>query len=198
MRGGHSDDLWQQQLQSLPDYRQYGGVHGNCLPYYFPEENRERLYNTRLVEDFGASVETCPVTEVAGTIDRRMDIFRQEGRNPYFIMGGGHGNPGTHSYVRAYDEICAQEAQMGVHFDYIFHASGTGTTQAGLVCGKLLSGDQERNIVGISIAREKERGRDVVKDSIREYLGVDFERLYREEELVFTDAYRLGRLRAVP
>ena len=32
----------------------------------------------------------------------------------------------------------------------------------------------------------------MVKDSIREYLGVDFERLYREEELVFTDAYRLG------
>ena len=94
--------------------------------------------------------------------------------------------------MKAYREIQKFEEKNGIYFDYIFHASGTGTTQAGLVCGKLLSGDQKRNIVGISIAREKERGRDVVKDSIREYLGVDFERLYREEELVFTDAYRLG------
>ena len=31
-----------------------------------------------------------------------------------------------------------------LHFDYIFFASGTGTTQAGLVCGQIMHGD-ERN-----------------------------------------------------
>lgn len=46
--------------------------------------------------------------------------------------------------------------------------------------------------MGISIAREEERGRQVVKESIGEYLGRDFERLYREEDLIFTDAFRLG------
>ena len=46
--------------------------------------------------------------------------------------------------------------------------------------------------MGISIAREQERGRQVVKESIAEYLGEDFEKLYREEDLIFTDAYRLG------
>ncbi|MDE7249331.1 MAG: pyridoxal-phosphate dependent enzyme, partial [Lachnospiraceae bacterium] len=30
-----------------------------------PEENREILYNTRMVEQFGGSIETCPVSMVA-------------------------------------------------------------------------------------------------------------------------------------
>lgn len=81
---------------------------------------------------------------------------------------------------------------MGVRFDYIFHASGTGATQAGLVCGQLLAKDEARRIVGISIAREKDRGREVVRESIEAYLGAAYERLYRDEALVFDDSYRCG------
>lgn len=165
-----------------------------------PEENREILYNTRLVEQFGAVIETCPVTQVSDTIAKRIKAYEKEGKKPYFITGGGHGNPGTESYVKAYREIEAWERKNNICFDYIFHASGTGATQAGLVCGQLLGGaDQEEltggektQIVGISIAREEKRGREVVRDSIREYLGERFDSLYREEVLVFTDRYRLG------
>lgn len=157
-----------------------------------PEENREQLYNTRLVEQFGAVIETCPVTRVAETIDRRIEAYKKEGRKPYFITGGGHGNPGTESYVKAYQEIRLQEQEAGIFYDYIFHASGTGATQAGLVCGKLLAADKNRTIVGISIAREEGRGREVVKDSVREYLKERFGQLYTEEALIFTDAYRCG------
>lgn len=166
-----------------------------------PEENRTILYNTKLVEQFGATIEICPVTEVSATIDRRLEAYRKAGKHPYFIMGGGHGNPGTAAYVKAYREILAYEQEEQFVFDYIFHASGTGATQAGLVCGKLLesrNADQEQGagnknrIVGISIARPAERGREVVKDSIREYLGEKFEELYREDELTFPDDYRCG------
>ncbi len=157
-----------------------------------PEENREILFNTGMVEQFGARVETCPVTEVAETIERRKAAYQADGKKVYFIAGGGHGNLGTEGYVKAYQEISDYERENQIRFDYIFHASGTGTTQAGLVCGRLLAGDGDTKIVGISIAREKERGRQVVKDSIAEYLGGDFEKLYREEDLIFTDAYRLG------
>lgn len=155
-----------------------------------PEENREILYNTQMVEQFGGTIETCPVSMVAKTIENRKKAYIEEGRKPYFITGGGHGNPGTRAYVKAYQEILDYEKMNDIRFDYIFHASGTGTTQAGLVCGKLLYGGTGR-IIGISIAREAGRGRQVVKDSIREYLGERFDRLYTEEELTFTDAYRL-------
>lgn len=157
-----------------------------------PEENRELLNNTKLVQDFGAVIETCPVTKVAETIEKRQAAYRKAGKTPYFIAGGGHGSCGTEAYVKAFREIEAYERENNLYFDYLFHASGTGTTQAGLVCGSLLSGDEKRKIVGISIAREAERGRNVVKESIREYLGEKFETLYREERLIFTDAYRCG------
>ena len=157
-----------------------------------PQENREMLYNTKMVGDFGAVIETCPVTKVAETIERRKQVYLQEGKKVIFITGGGHGNPGTESYVKAYHEILKYEKENNIYFDYIFHASGTGATQAGLVCGKLLANDKKRTIVGISIAREENRGREVVKDSIREYLGNRFEELYSENDLIFTDAYCMG------
>lgn len=157
-----------------------------------PEENREALFNTRMVEQFGAVIETCPVNEVAQTIENRKEHFFKEGKKPYFIAGGGHGNPGTQSYVKAYREICAQEKMMGLDFDYIFHASGTGTTQAGLVCGQLLEKDFSRRIVGISIARDRKKGRAVVKESIKEYLGEDYTEYFEEAALIFEDAFRCG------
>ena len=48
-----------------------------------------------------------------------------------------------------------------LQFDYIFLASGTGTTPAVLICGKLMNKD-EKKIIGISIARKKEYGSSVV------------------------------------
>lgn len=156
-----------------------------------PEENREILYNTKMVEQFGGIIETCPVSLVSETIEKRKRAYMDEGRRPYFITGGGHGNQGTRAYVKAYQEIISYERENKISFDYIFHASGTGTTQAGLVCGKLCCGEVGR-IIGISIAREAGRGRQVVKDSIKEYLGEQFDELYTEEELIFTDEYRLG------
>lgn len=158
-----------------------------------PEENRTVLYNTRLVEQFGATIETCPVTQVSEVIDRRLAVLRQQGKHPYFIMGGGHGNLGTEAYVKAYHEICRQEKDAEVSFDYIFHASGTGATQAGLVCGKLLEKpDSVQKIIGISIARPYARGREVVRDSIHDYLGERFDTLYDEKELIFSEDYRCG------
>ena len=61
------------------------------------------------------------------------------------------------------------EKNNGIHFDYIFHASGTGTTQAGLVCGKLLN-NSDVKIIGISIARKNPRGKQIVVDSVSEYM----------------------------
>jgi len=58
-----------------------------------------------MVMQFGASIELCPVEKVSATIEKRMEEFRKNGKNPYFIMGGGHGNPGTRAYVNAYKEI---------------------------------------------------------------------------------------------
>lgn len=157
-----------------------------------PSEDRTILYNTFLVEKFGAAIETCPINEVAQTIENRKEAYRKEGKIPYFIMGGGHGNVGTEAYVKTYREIIEQEKEQGFSFDYIFHASGTGATQAGLVCGQLLSRDTLHKIVGISIAREENRGREVVRESIKDYLQEKYDKLYHEDVLVFDADYTCG------
>ena len=134
-----------------------------------PEEVSDRTYNSVMMELFGVKITTVPVSEVHDTIEKTLSDLKAAGHKPYFIQGGGHGDIGTQAYVDCYNEIRAFEQEENIHFDYIFFASGTGTTQAGLVCGQLINHD-DRTIVGISIARKNPRGRDVVLGSIREYL----------------------------
>ena len=82
--------------------------------------------------------------------------------------------------------------KKNIKFDYIFFASGTGTTQAGLVCGQYLNKDFSKKIVGISIARSEEKGRKIIIDSIKEYLNKDennFENLVEFVDKYTSDGY---------
>lgn len=163
------------------------------LPCYIisPEEASHRTYNSDLMAYFGAEITVCPVDRVSVTIEKKLEALRAEQKKPYFIAGGGHGNLGTQAYVDCYQEIRRFEQENNIHFDYIFHASGTGTTQAGLVCGQLISRD-DRKIVGISIARRNPRGRNVVLESIRDYLAeyrIPADETAISQHTVFTDDY---------
>lgn len=156
-----------------------------------PEESSSETYNSEMMKCFGAKITVCPVEKVSGTIDSTLSDLKKEGFRPYFIAGGGHGNIGTQAYVDCYEEIREYEKENNIYFDYIFHASGTGTTQAGLVCGQLIN-REERSTVGISIARRKPRGRDVVLESVRDYLNdqkidVTVEKI--DEAVIFEDGY---------
>ena len=156
-----------------------------------PEEASEPTFNSRMMELFGAQITVVPVTQVHDTIEAKLASLKSEGKKPYFIEGGGHGNIGTEAFVQCYNEIREQETELGTHFDYIFFASGTGTTHAGLVCGQLLAGD-ERTIVGISIARKNPRGRNVVLDSVRAYLGERASEEQIQKATIFVDDFTSG------
>lgn len=185
----------------------YGSSHSNhCrvianmaaarkMPCYLigPSEVSDTTFNSRLMGILAAEQTTVPVEEVSDTIDKKIAELKASGKKPYFIAGGGHGNIGTQAFVDCYEEIKEYEQSNGIKFDYIFFASGTGTTQAGLVCGKLLNKD-DRKIIGISIARKNPRGRDVVLSSIKEYLeerypesGITSKLI--EENTIFLDDY---------
>lgn len=154
-----------------------------------PEETDQLTSNKRLATFFGASYRYCSVEQVSSTIEEALSDLKRQGYQPYFIPGGGHGNLGTQAYVNTYREIADFEQKTGIEFDFIFFASGTGTTHAGLACGKHLYGRKEQRIVGISIARKNPRGRQVVLNSIKEYFG---EMPFPESEVVFLDDYISG------
>lgn len=134
-----------------------------------PEESSKPTFNSQMMSLFGAKILRVPVVKVHETIESVLNDARSEGYNPYFIGGGGHGDLGTQAYFDCYKEIRAYETIEHIHFDYIFLASGTGTTQAGLVCGQLFY-NEKRSIIGISIARTESKGRQVVVDCINSYL----------------------------
>lgn len=166
------------------------------LPCYIisPDEASEETFNSNMMKNFGAAIVRVPVDEVKENIDNLMKELKVKGQKPYFIQGGGHGNLGTKAYVDAFSEISEYENQNGVKFDYIFHASGTGTTQAGLVVGKIIN-SKDVNIIGISIARKNPRGRKVVLDSIKDYLNsINYyvPEADIDENTIFCDDYILG------
>ncbi len=159
-----------------------------------PEEASEKTYNTLLMKAFGAKITICPTEEVHETIEAVMEQLKSAGRNPYFIPGGGHGNLGTQAYVDCFREIKHYEKEKHMQFDYIFHASGTGTTQAGLICGTLIEKDPVQ-VIGISIARKKPYGREVVLDSVKAYLASIHVNRFADQidrATIFEDAYCLG------
>lgn len=153
--------------------------------------------NTCLIRASGVRTYLCRKGDIAQTVQKAMDDFRGEGRNPYYIYGDiyGQGNAAVpmETYAAVYREILAQEKELGVHFDYIFLASSTNTTQSGLVAGHLMEGD-DRKIVGISVTRQASRAISVIRDNLKEYQkkkGV----LYRccaDPEILVEDRYLAG------
>ncbi|MGH8237033.1 MAG: 1-aminocyclopropane-1-carboxylate deaminase/D-cysteine desulfhydrase, partial [Steroidobacteraceae bacterium] len=104
--------------------------------------------------------------------------LRSRGKRPYHMIMGGSTGLGTLGYMAAMHEIMAQEIQLGVHFDAIVHATGSGGTQAGLVAGQVL-GRWPGRIVGISVSRHalaQETKVWSVLDQAAEMLATDFTR----------------------
>lgn len=144
--------------------------------------------NVFLNSFFDPIVISTPLNAVADTIEKTIQDLKASGKKPYFIEGGGHGDLGTHAYKVAYEEILKQERELELEFDYIFHASGTGTTQAGLIAGKHIH-KKSTNIIGISIARNMERGIDVIHKSLLSYLESSDYSITNESEIHFIDKY---------
>lgn len=120
--------------------------------------------NALLCRLSGAECELIQPSETAEAMDRAMKMFAEKGYKPYYCHGGGHDLPGGIAFVDAMAEL----VQLTEKPDYIFHASGTGSTQAGIVVGLDRMGWNDVKVVGISVARQYERGRSVIVDFANE------------------------------
>ena len=119
----------------------------------------------------GAECELINPEDTAMAMDRAMDRLSAKGYKPYYCHGGGHDLPGGVSFVEAVEELAKQIEKP----DYIFHASGTGSTQAGIVVGLDRVGWSNVKCIGISVARQYERGKQVIVEfanMLAEYYGM--------------------------
>lgn len=138
----------------------------------FMEENGNAL----LCRLSGAECECIKADDTSVAMDRAMDKLRFEGYNPYYVIGGGHNLPGGTCFVEAVKELKNYCGEIGYKPDYIFLASGTGSTQAGIVVGLDLVGWSDVQCIGISVARQKERGTEVIEEfanMLAKHYGLD-------------------------
>ena len=83
------------------------------------------------------------------------ESLKERGRSVYELHPGGSDAIGTLSYVKAFAEIQDYSKTSKIHFDKIFHATGSAATQAGLVLGQCISG-YETSVIGIAISQKTE------------------------------------------
>lgn len=131
------------------------------------KEESEKNGNYLLCELMNATVHKVKVNEVEGKIKELMINLKNQGERPYFIEGGGHSVLGTLGYIHAVKELKKQTKEMKITPDYIVLPTGTGTTQAGLILGRDIF-DYDVEIVGISIARKKERCINEITSIVKE------------------------------
>lgn len=154
-----------------------------------PLTEGDMTYNSTINNILQSKIVYTPLDKVKETIDGTLEELKAIGEEPYFIQGGGHGFLGTKAYVDSFKYINDFSSQHHIKFDYIFLASGTGATQAGLIIGNHLE-KYESKIVGISIARNTSRGIEVIKSSMEEYFKTKY--IDRNLEINFKDKYLCG------
>ncbi|MGH9842089.1 MAG: 1-aminocyclopropane-1-carboxylate deaminase/D-cysteine desulfhydrase [Blastocatellia bacterium] len=85
--------------------------------------------------------------EVAAAI---VEQLRREGKRVTEIPIGASVPLGALGFVKAVQETAAQLQAMNVRPNYIFHASSSGGTQAGIVAGCQLFGLDDAQVIGVS------------------------------------------------
>ena len=106
-------------------------------------KKRGELSGGNLILDdiFGAEVrfvDSDSYDDVYAEMDRLMEDLRREGHAPYAIPVGGSVPLGSLGYVNCALEIANQAQDMGVTFDSVVSAAGSGGTYAGLTYGAKL------------------------------------------------------------
>ncbi len=100
--------------------------------------------------------------DVKETIEEVVSEVKASGYTPYVapiggsMVGGSMEKPlGAISYVNAFVEILEQAEEQGIEINAILHATGSGSTQAGLAVGAK-SLREEAKILGISVSDDTE------------------------------------------
>lgn len=122
--------------------------------------------------------------------EEALQSVRDAGGVPYAIPAGASVHKyGGLGYVGFAEEVRAQEAEMGIKFDYIIVCVVTGSTQAGMIVG-FAADDRAERVIGIdgsgTPAQLREQLRGIV-DNTAEL--VELGRRVRDEEIVINPDY---------
>lgn len=166
-------------------------VQENWVNYF--DSVYDRVGNIEISRILGADVRLDPAgfdIAVRASWERAMEDVRKSGGRPFPIPAGASEHPlGGLGYVAFAEEVRAQEAELGVRFDYIVVCSVTGSTQAGMIVGFAADGRADR-VIGIDASAKPAITREQVKRiavNTAELVGLGRE--IAEEDVVLDSRY---------
>jgi D-cysteine desulfhydrase len=119
-------------------------------------------------------------------------MLRNQGLNPYIVPIGGSNVIGCKGYIDAIKELINQQEELNIIFDFIFFASCSGGTHAGLALGKSIY-NLKSKIVGINIAKDINPDNkliDQIKRIVQDYPGFDHQKKSKtSDEIILIDGY---------
>lgn len=108
---------------------------------------------------FGAGINFCTPDEYRESRDEIMrsmaDKLDNKGRKCYVIPEGASNALGSLGYYSAMEEIAAQEKEMGVKFDVVVVAVGSGGTYSGL-CTANKELNLNKRVIGFAVCDDRE------------------------------------------
>ena len=98
-----------------------------------------------------------------------------DGHKAYILPEGASNGIGSFGYINAFNEILKQEKEVGVEFDAVVVAVGSGGTFSGLVYGNEINGNK-KDIIGFNIAGTADGFKEITRkllDDIGGMTGVE-------------------------
>jgi 1-aminocyclopropane-1-carboxylate deaminase len=119
-----------------------------------------------------------------------IESVKAAGGKPYGIPAGASVHRlGGLGYVGFAEEVRAQEAAMGVRFDYVIVCVVTGSTQAGMIVG-FAADDRAHRVIGIDASGTPAQTRAQVRQIVDGTAAlVELGRAVREDEIVILPDY---------
>jgi D-cysteine desulfhydrase family pyridoxal phosphate-dependent enzyme len=139
-----------------------------------PEPDVQGNYMLDLLLDAECHITPTDQDPVAKMDEIAADL-RDQGHVPYVMPGGGSSPVGALGYVSAMLELNHQLWDQGIHADRLYHAAGSGGTQAGAVLGSALYGG-EYDVIGVAVSGTAEQKIDRCAGLVTEtaaLLGID-------------------------
>lgn len=129
--------------------------------------------------------------DIGTTMDKAMFDYEHGGYKPYYIWGGGHTLEGGYAYIDVIKELKDYCDENRWSPKYLFHASGTGSTQSGIMAGLDKYGFSDTEVIGISVGRKSEPAAKIVRDFYRE-LCSHYGIVCSDRRAVVLDDYLMG------
>jgi len=153
----------------------------------------DRVGNIELSRILGADVRLDQAgfdIAIRPSWERAMEDVRKAGGKPFPIPAGCSEHPlGGMGFVAFAEEVRAQEADLGVRFDYIVVCSVTGSTQAGMIVGFAADGRADR-VIGIDASAKPASTREQIKRiAVNTAKLVGLDREITDEDVVLDSRY---------